>query len=149
MRAYRIHENNGGYVFDDSEPRRACVYDLVNLKLPEGAVIFDFGGADDVLRRIKLPNNNYTHLETDHGEPYLVAEAIKNGIGISTNERILLEYDVIEENLHCDFECICRKMTADNIYNINYLNGKYWLDDLYERRIISKSEAMKYKAAWD
>lgn len=148
MKAYRIHEVNGGFTFEDTEPRRACTYDIVNIRLPEGAVILDFGGAPDVLRRIKLPGNTYTHLETDQSKPFLVAEAIKNGVGISTSERIPLEYVPIEENLRCDFECLAIHHAPDNIYHLNYANGKYWIDDLYERRIVSKQEALRCKASW-
>lgn len=148
MKAYRIHEENGGFTFDDTEPRRACTYDIVNLRLPEGAVIFNFGEAPDVLCRIKLADNTYTHLETDQSQPFLVGEAIKNGVGLNTSDRILLEYVPVEENLRCDFECLATYHAPDNIYHLNYVDGKYWVDDLYERRIVSKQEAMRCKAAW-
>ena len=147
MIASRIHELNG-FMFDDTEPRKSCTYDIVNLKLPEGAQIFDFGGAPDVLRRIRLPGNAYTHLETRDDRPVLVHEAIKDGVGISTTDWVDLDYELVEENLRCDFECLVSRVAPDNIFRVNYANGKYWLTDLYERRIISKQEAMKYQAQW-
>ena len=147
MKAYRIHEKNG-YMFEDTEPRKACVYDIVNVKLPQGAQIFDFGGAEDVLKRIRIKDNSYTHLDTYDNEPVLVHEAIKNGISISTNDWVTLKYDVVEETLRCDFECLASRQTPDNVLHVNYANGKYWLTDLYGRKIISKQEAMRYQAAW-
>lgn len=148
MKAYRIHEKDGSFSFDDQEPRRACVYDVVNLKLPKGAVILDFGGAPDVLKRIRLSNNEYTHLDTADNEPVLVAEAVKDGIGLATTRYTKLEYIPLQEELVCDFEELCKKTASDNIYHVTYSEGRYRISDLYGSKIITKQEAMRYQAEW-
>lgn len=148
MKAYRIHEEDGSFNFEDQPPRKNCVYDVVNLKLPQGAAILDFGGAPDILKRIRLENNEYTHLETRDSEPVLVAEAVKNGIGIPTTRCIKLEYIPLQEDIRCDFEELCKKNAPDNIYHVTYSEGRYRLTDLYGSKIITKQEAMKYQSEW-
>lgn len=148
MKAYRIHEEDGSFTFEDQPPRRNCVYDVVNLKLPQGAVILDFGGAPDILKRIRLEHNEYTHLETIDSEPVLVAEAVKNGIGIPTTRYTKLEYIPLQEDIRCDFEELCKKNAPDNIYHVTYSEGRYRLTDMYGSKIITKQEAMRYQAEW-
>ena len=143
-----IHEEDGSFNFEDQPPRRNCVYDVVNLKLPQGAAILDFGGAPDILKRIRLENNEYTHLETRDSEPVLVAEAVKNGIGIPTTRYTKLEYIPLQEDIRCDFEELCKKNAPDNIYHVTYSEGRYRLTDMYGSKIITKQEAMRYQAEW-
>ncbi len=147
MRAYRIHGKNG-VQFEDMEPQESCTYDIVDLKLPEGANIITVGGARDTLRRVKLKGNSYTHLETLEDKPILRMEAQRENLVASTNDFVELDFVVVEENLRCDFDTICSYNAPDNIYHVNYVNGRYQLTDLYGSQIISKQEAMKYKAQW-
>lgn len=147
MQAYRIHVKNG-VQFEDTEPQETCTYDIVDLKLPEGANIMSVGGARDTLRRVKLKDNEYTHLETLDDKPILRVEAQREYLAAGTNNFVELEFVVVEENLHCDFDTICRYEAPDNIYRVNYINGRYELTDLYGSQRISKQEAMKYKAQW-
>lgn len=149
MKAYRIHVKGGGYQFDDMEPRESCTYDIVDLKLPIGAVISSAGGAKDTLMRVKLAGNTKAHLETNGDDPVLMIEMQKGLMILSTNEFIKLKYDVIESNLTCDFSPVCSKETADNIYRIIYMNGRYYLTSLYDMKAISRQEAMKYQTAWE
>ena len=147
MRAYRIHGKNG-VQFEDTEPQETCVYDVVDLKLPEGSSIIHVGGARDTLRRVKLNGNAYSHLETLEEKPILRIEAQREYLTAGTNDFVTLKYVVLEENLRCDFDTICSYTSPDNIYHVNYVNGRYQLTDLYGSRVISKQDAMKYKAKW-
>ena len=147
MQAYRIHVKNG-VQFEDTEPQETCIYDIVDLKLPEGANIISVGGARDTLRRVKLKDNSYTHLETLEDKPILRVEAQREYLAAGTNNFVELDFVVVEENLRCDFDTICTYNAPDNIYRVNYINGRYQLTDLYGRQIISKQEAMQYKAKW-
>ena len=147
MQAYRIHGKNG-VQFEDTEPQETCVYDVVDLKLPEGASIITVGGARDTLRRVKLQGNAYTHLETLDDKPILRIEAQREYLAAGTNDFVELEFTVVEADQRCDFDTICTYYAPDNIYRINYVNGRYQLTDLYSSQIISKQEAMKYKAKW-
>ena len=147
MQAYRIHGANG-VQFEDTEPQATCTYDVVDLKLPDGASIISIGGARDTLRRVKLKGNAYTHLETLDNKPILRIEAQREYLISGTNDFVALEFTVVEENLRCDFDTICTHEAPDNIYHVNYVNGRYQLTDLYGSQIISKQDAMKYKAKW-
>lgn len=147
MQAYRIHGKNG-VQFEDMEPQETCTYDIVDLKLPEGASIISVGGARDTLRRVKLKGNSYTHLETLDGKPILRVEAQREYLTANTNDFVVLNFTVVEENLQCTFDTICTCNTPDNIYHVNFVNGRYQLTDLYGSQIISKQEAMQYKAKW-
>ena len=69
-------------------------------------------------------------------------------LAAGTNDFVVLDFTVIEENLQCTFDRICTYEAPDNIYHVNYVNGRYQLTDLYSSQIISKQEAMKYKAQW-
>lgn len=147
MQAYRIHGKNG-VQFEDTEPQETCIYDVVDLKLPEGANIIFVGGARDTLRRVKLKDNEYTHLETLEDKPILRVEAQREYLAAGTNNFVELEFVVVEENLRYNFDTICKYDAPDNIYRVNYINGRYQLTDLYGSQIISKQAAMKYKAQW-
>ena len=147
MKAYRIHGKNG-VQFEDMEPQETCNYDVVDLKLPEGANIITVGGARDTLRRVKLKGNAYTHLETLEDKPILRIEAQRDFMTVGTNDFVELEYEIVEADQHCDFDTICTYNAPDNIYHVNYVNGRYQLTDLYSSQIISKQDAMKYKAKW-
>ena len=147
MQAYRIHGKNG-VQFEDTEPQETCVYDVVDLKLPEGATIISVGGARDTLRRVKLKGNAYSHLETLDDKPILRVEAQREYLAAGTNDFVELGFTVVEADQRCDFDTICTYYAPDNIYRINYVNGRYQLTDLYSSQIISKQDAMKYKAKW-
>ena len=147
MQAYRIHGKNG-VQFEDTEPQENCTYDIVDLKLPEGSNIIYVGGARDTLRRVKLKGNSYTHLETLDDKPILRVEAQREYLTAGTNDFVELKFTVVEENLQWTFDTICSYDAPDNIYHVNYVNGRYQLTDLYSSQIISKQEAMKYKAKW-
>lgn len=148
MQAYRIHEKHG-YIFEDSEPRKHCVYDVVNVKLPEGALIFDFGGMRDVLRRIRLEHNTYTYLGSADNQPVLVEVVMRNGVNIPMKGGLPLEYEVVEENIVSDYDELAVRVADDNIYRVVYTAGRYHLYDLYGGKIITKGEAMQYKAEWN
>ena len=147
MQAYRIHGKNG-VQFEDMEPQESCTYDIVDLKLPEGASIISVGGARDTLRRVKLKGNAYTHLETLEDKPILRIEAQREYLVVSTNDFVALDFSVVEENLQWNFETICTYDAPDNVYHVNYVNGRYQLTDLYGSQMISKQEAMQYKSKW-
>ena len=147
MQAYRIHGKNG-VQFEDMEPQESCTYDIVDLKLPEGASIISVGGARDTLRRVKLKGNAYTHLETLEDKPILRIEVQREYLMVSTNDFVALDFSVVEENLQWNFETICTYDAPDNVYHVNYVNGRYQLTDLYGSQMISKQEAMQYKSKW-
>ncbi len=147
MQAYRIHGKNG-VQFEDDEPQEACVYDIVDLKLPEGAAVLQTGGGRCTLRRVRLPGNSYSHLETLDDKPILRIEAQRAHLVLNTNDFVELDFELLEENLRCDFEIVCSHDAPDNRYCVTFSNGRYRLADLYGSRPISRQEAMCRKAEW-
>lgn len=147
MRAYRVHERNG-YIFEDSEPEKSCVYDVVNVRLPAGALIFDFGGMRDVLRRIRLADNTYTYLGSEDNAPALFEVVMRDGVSLPMKSHMPLEYEVLERDVQSDYDELASRAEPDNIYRLVHSDGRYRLLDLYGSRIITKAEAMRCKGLW-